>query len=441
VRRALAGAALTALAACAAGPRPDAIPRLERTATAQPNDPGAARGLGIAYYKAGRFADARRQLERAVRLDAKDGTSALYLGLTDEQLHDIPAAKSAYTAYVKYGKTAKIKTQIQARLAALTRQELQLAARAAVQQEQQISAQPTSRKTVAVLPLRFVGSDTTLQPLERGLAELVTTDLARSHELTVVERARMQAIVDEMKLQSSGQTDSSTNVRAGRIIAAGSVVNGQIAQTEQRLRVDAAIINTSTSQLAGGAENENTLEQLFAIEKSIVLQLFDSLGVRLTSAERDSFQLRPTRSLQAFLAYSRGLRLEDQGQYDDAARSFQQAARIDPGFSQAITHASQSASIAQGSTMTTASIETSLQGTAEGQQADQSANGTTGSGTAGTAANEVNPSQSQGATDAAGGGSGTTGTPPQKDQTTSGLGSDQTGPSGSVHIVIRIPHP
>jgi TolB-like protein len=440
LRRAIAVFGTLAVTACASGPRPDAIPRLERTATSRPSDEAAARGLGIAYYKAGRYADARTQLERAARLDPRDGTAALYLGLSDEQLHDIPAAKAAYQSYVQYGRTSGVRRQLQARLAALTRLELQLAAKTAVQQEQQLSAQPASPKVVAVMPLRFVGTDTTLQPLERGMAELMTTDLARSHELTVVERAKLQAVMDEIKLQGSGQTDATSNVRAGRIIQAGSVVNGQIAQTAQRIRVDAAIVNTSTAQLTGGAQNENTLEQVFSIEKIIVLQLLDSLGVRLTTAERDSIEQRPTRSLQAFLAYSRGLRFEDQGRYDDASRSFQDASRIDPGFLQAQQKGAESAAISQGSQLTTTSIEGGLTGTSEGQAAEQSASGGTGDtgNTASNAANDVNTSTADNATSNAGA-SGNA--PPTKDTGTSGLGSDQTGSSGSVHIVIHVPHP
>jgi TolB-like protein len=433
----LAFVAMTASACASGGARPDVIPRLERTATARPNDASAARGLGIAYYKNARYADARTQLERATRLDPRDGTAALYLGLTDEQLHDLPAAKAAYQSYVRFGRTSGVKKQLEARLAALTREELKLAARTAVQQEQQITAQPASRKTVAVLPLRFVGTDSTLQPLERGLAELMTTDLARSHELTVVERAKLQAVMDEMKLQASGQTDATSNVRAGRLIQAGSVVNGQIAQNAERIRVDAAIVNTSTSQLAGGAQNENTLEQVFTIEKNIVLQLMDSLGVRLTTAERDSIDQRPTRSLQAFLAYSRGLAFEDQGRYDDASRSFQDASRIDPGFLQAQQKGAESAAISQGSQLTTTSIEGGLAGTSEGQAADQSASGGATGGGASDVAGDVNSSTAENATDAAGANNSLA---PTRDAG-SGLGADNTTSSGSVRLLIHIPHP
>ena len=146
-------------------------------------------------------------------------------------------------------------------------------------------------------------------------------------------------------------------------------------QNAARLRVDAAIVNTQTSTLAGGAASENTLEQLFAIEKSLVLQLFDSLGVTLTTAERNAIEQRPTRSLQAFLAYSRGLRLEDQGKYDEASRSYQDALRLDPSFGQAAMKSSETSAAAVGVQLNAASVEANIAGTPEGNVAQQSQQG------------------------------------------------------------------
>ena len=237
----------------------DGITRLERARTARPNDAAVARSLGIAYYKAGKYAEARQLLDQAVRLDPRDGSAALYLGLTAEQQKDLTGAKAAYQTYVRYGRTSKVRKQLETRLAAVTRLELASAAKAAVAREQQLANQTASARTVAVLPLEFRGSDSTLKPLERGFAELLTIDLARSKQLTVVERARLQALVDEIKLQQSGATDAASNVRAGKIIQAGRIVQGAIMQNGQRLRVDAAIVNTQTSALAGGAANENAL--------------------------------------------------------------------------------------------------------------------------------------------------------------------------------------
>ncbi|HYC52665.1 MAG TPA: tetratricopeptide repeat protein [Gemmatimonadaceae bacterium] len=419
------------------------VARLESARAARPNDAAVARSLGIAYYKQGKFAEARTHLNEAVRLNPRDGAATLYLGLTAERQNDLAGARAAYQTYQRYGRTSRVRRQLEARLAAITRQELALAAKNAVAREQQISAQPASPRTVAVMPLRFVGVDSSLKPLERGLAELITIDLARSSQLTVVERARLQALLDEIALQQSGQTDAATNVRAGKMIQAGRIVSGQIVQDQQRLRVDAAIVNTQTSGLQGGAVNENTIDQLFTIQKNIVLQLFDSLGVRLTTAERNAIEQRPTRSLQAFLAYSRGLQFEDQGRYNDAARSFGDAARIDPSFGIAAQKSADNQAAAQGATLTPVALEASVAGTPEGAVAQQSAQGgAPGSGnnsdnSARNMAEGLNPSQAGNATTGATTGGGVR---PEKDPLSSATGQETRASSARVVIVVRIPN-
>jgi len=427
----------------------DGLTRLEKSRASRPNDAAIARSLGIAYYKAERYPNARTHLDHAVRLDPRDGAAALYLGLTAEQQKDMPGAKAAYQAYLRYGKTSKVRKQLEARLAAITRRELQLAAKSAVAQERQLATQPGSVTTVAVMPLRFVGPDSSLIPLERGMAELITTDLSRTDQIIVVERARLAALLAEMSLQKSGATDPSTNVRAGKIIQAGRIVSGQLLQSAERLRVDAAIVNTATSRVAGGATSENTIEQVFAIEKAIVLQLFDSLGVKLTLAQRKDLDDRPVpRSLPAFLAYSRGLTLEDAGRYDDAARSYQDAFRLDPSFTQAKVKGVDAQAAAQGAQMSAASIEIAIVGTTEASVAQQSvqgqAPGSGGSGNgAGTMANQVNPSAAGGATAAAGGGStgSGSGSTPTKDPAGAATGAESTAKTATVLIVVKLPKP
>jgi tetratricopeptide (TPR) repeat protein len=415
----------------------DGVARLERARAARPNDAAVLRSLGIAYYKSNKLPEARARLDQAVRLNPRDGAAALYLGLTAEKQGDVAAARNAYQTYVRFGRTSRVRRQLEARLAALTRQELQVAAKSAIAREQAIVAQAGSPRTVAVMPLRFVGTDTSLQPLERGLAELITIDLSRSRQLTVVERARLQALLDEIALQQSGRTDATTNVRAGRLMQAGRLVSGQINQDANRIRVDAAILNTQTSAIAGSAANENTLEQVFAIEKAIVMQLFTNLGVTLTTAERNQIEQRPTRSLQAFLAYSRGLALEDQGKYEEAARSFGAAARLDPSFSQALQKSAETQAAAQGQTMTAATIETSVAGTPESRVASQSVSGAApgsrsdAANSAGNVANGLNPSQSAGATGAT--------APPPRDPLAAATGRETTTSAASVVIVVRLP--
>ncbi|HEX2778992.1 MAG TPA: tetratricopeptide repeat protein, partial [Gemmatimonadaceae bacterium] len=188
------GIALAASAGCASRPPAGAIDRLEARRAAHPDAAKTLRALGIAYYKAGRWDDAQRVLARASELNPTDGVTALYLGMSAEQTGDLKAARVAYEGYVRYGRTSRVRGQLRARLAVLARRELEAEAKAAVAQEGSIGADAGSPRTVAVAPLTFSGSDTTLSSLGRGLADLMITDLSRSSQLTVVERDRLDAL-------------------------------------------------------------------------------------------------------------------------------------------------------------------------------------------------------------------------------------------------------
>jgi len=447
-----AGVATLAIAPPASAQNPKAIAKLEAARAARPNDAAVARSLGIAYYKAGKFSEARAVLDQAVRLNPRDGSASLYLGLTAEQQKDLPGAKAAYQTYIRFGRTSRVRRQLEARLAAITRQEIENAAKAAVAQEQQLSTQPGQATAVAVMPFRFTGSDSTLAPLERGFAELVTIDLARSSKITVVERARLQALLDELALQKSGATDSTTNVRAGRIIQAGRYVSGAISQPQgQRIRVDATVLNTQTGGVTGsGANSENTIDQIFTIEKAIVLKLFQDLGVVLTTAERNALEERPTRSLQAFLAYSKGLKLEDEGKYQEAARSFGEAARLDPSFGAASVKSAETSAAAVGVNLTANSVEANIAGTPEGNVAQQSQQGSapaaSGNGSDNSPRSQVdniNSSAAGGATTSAGTGSASTGgqgSQPTRDPLSSATGSESGRSSTRVIVIVRVPN-
>ena len=425
------------LGACASATSGRSVANLEQAQRAQPRSFDANRSLGIAYYKAGRYAEARAALAAAADLQPRDGTTALYRGLAAEEAGDFADAKRAYSTYLAVGRTSRVRMQLQSRLAAITRRELAAEAKRAVAQEQSLAASPGSPTTVAVMPLRFSGSDSSLRPLERGLAELLTTDLARSRQLTVVERARIQAVLDELALQRSGRTDSATNVRAGRLLRAGRIVQGSILQLDgSQLRVDAAVVDVPTTEVRGVAQGADQLEQLFALEKRIALELFDQMGITLTVAERNAIEQRPTRSLAAFLAYSRGLAAEDEGRYDEASRLYRDATRIDPGFGAASQKNREARSLLTATRQSTRAIERGLERSLEAREGGSNGRGNGVSDAARAAADDVNPSAVGSAT--APGKSGEHG-PPEKDPVSAATKTDKPGKSGRVTIVITRP--
>lgn len=361
------------------GPSRDAVARLEAARNARPNNVAALRALGIAYYKAQRYQDAHTVLDQARRLDPRDGLSALYSGMSAEQLRDFTAAKTAYNSYLQNGRTRRVRNQISQRLVAMQRDEIVAAAKAAVANEATVSQTPGDRRTVAVPSFRFSGPDAeSLAPLERGMAELVITDLARSAQLTVVERDRMQALADEIQL--GDRADPTTAARAGRLMQAGRLISGGIVQTGNQLVLSSSVVEVATSQISDPAQVTNSLDALFAAEKQLVMRIFEQLGVTLTPAERQLVDRTPTTNLNAFLDYSRGLQAADDGRFEDASRFFESARSLDPGFGAASARFQAAQAAIAGAAVSSTTIEAGLQGSAEGATVDAAASGETGGG-------------------------------------------------------------
>lgn len=423
----------------------DAIARLEEARAARPNNVAALRALGVAYFKADRFEDARTVLDQARRLDPRDGVSALYAGLSAEQLQDFTNAKAAYNAYLDVGRSRRVRNQIRERLVAMARLEVVAAAKAAVANETQLSQTAGDPRTVAVPAFRFQGPDTLLAPLERGLAELVITDLSHSSQLTIVERDRMQALADEIQLGESGRADASTAARAGRLIQAGRLISGGIVQLGNQLTLSSSVVDVSTSQISDAAQVTNDLDAIFAAEKQLVLRIFDQLGVTLTPAERQLVDRTPTTNFYAFLDYSRGLLAADDGRFDDAARFFQNAQLLDPGFGAASARFQAAQTAALGAQVSSVTIEASLSGS-ESQTVNSASQGNTSSGgglteTLRQTAQDVNPATISTVSNDAGRGQTTTNTnTPSRDAPSETTGtSDPVPRTGTVTIVIRRP--
>ncbi len=345
-------AAVCVLAACAPSnrggsgapaPAPADIAALEAQRAQHPDDAALQLRLAKAYYAANRFADARAAL--AVVLLARPGNdeARAYLGLTYEGLNQFDSARTVYTQLLAAKQGGGVKRLLSGRLVLLTRPQLQYQAREALAREATLAATPPDPNTVAVMPFRYTGTDSTLRPLERGLAAVVVTDLSRVRRLRLVERERLQVLLDEIHLAASGRVDPTSGARSGRLIGAGQVVQGQFADLPSaQFRMDAAVVRASDAQVAATGTGSDQMRALFDIEKQVVLQLLDRMGITLTPAERAAISERPTRDIQAFLLYSRGLEAQDRGDFRSASQSFQAAAQRDPGFGAAQLQAQQS---------------------------------------------------------------------------------------------------
>jgi len=311
---------------------------LQARISKNPADANAMRDLGVIYLRTHNDARAFEQLQRAYALDSTDPATMYYLGMASEMVGKRDTAIRLYGHYIDVPSSSDFRSKMQGRQAVLEKDQVHAEVRALLANEATMTGNEPSAKVVAVFPLTYHGGDEQYQTIGRGLGEMLTVDLANVSQLKVVERIRVQTLLDELKLAESQFVDSSTAPRVGRLIGAGRVVGGSYSVMNKKLSVDAAIVDLA-NQSPPTLNESDALTNFFRLEKQLAFSVIRELGVELTPEERETIERIPTKNLQAFLAYSRGLEREDAGDLKGAASRYQQAGKMDPTFEAATSRA------------------------------------------------------------------------------------------------------
>jgi TolB-like protein len=253
-----------------------------------------------------------------------------------EKQYDLPKAISEYGEYYQKNPLTLAGRRLKARIGILMRKQIAREVKAAVEREESLDVDRIPENTIAVLYFANLTGDKEFDVLGKGLADMIITDLSQVNALKVVERTRIQALVDELKLGDLGVIDKSTAPRAGRLLGARRIVNGGLAAPQANtFTIDALATNIVVGKTDAQADVTGMRNRFFLMEKELVFGILEGLNIEISQKEQDAIQKLPTESFLAFLAYSRGLDYEDRGMYGEAAGEYQKATEIDRGFSQA----------------------------------------------------------------------------------------------------------
>ncbi len=327
------------IAACGGRPRlapvtPVEIPALKAQAAQQPGNAPVRFRLAAALLAAGRCDSAAVVARSGELLAPGNALGPMVIGRCQEKDGRYDLAFATYTDFATKNPRARGVAAVRSLAEIALRTQATQTAKLALARESTLTALAPEPSTIAVLPLTIAG-DSSLQPLSRGLAELLTSDLALVRSLRLLERVQAGALLDELKLGQSGRADVRTAARVGRLLRAERMVQGVAAITQNGpVRMSAAVV-AGDGNVRSGAEANGTFKQLLDLEKQLVFGLATELGIQLTEAERQRILREGPKNLAAFLAYSSGLEALDRRDYRAAGAAFSAAVRADPSFQQA----------------------------------------------------------------------------------------------------------
>jgi TolB-like protein len=264
----------------------------------------------------------------------------------------------------------------------LLQQQAREDAQMAVAREAALAGGPADDESIAVMSFTNLGSEN-LGPLGKGMAAMLISDLSQVPDLQVVDRIRLHALLEEMKLGTSGLVDAKTAPRMGKLLRAKHVTSGSLADLEQeRLIIASSVVDADRKASIGAQEAKGVLTQFYDLEKQIACQIIEDLGKRCDAAPAGFHKIH-TKSMPALVAYSWGLKHFDEENYDAARQSFQKALEQDPQFElaeQALLATPTIAMLAMGTSQVISSVSSS------GPSSSAAGTAIAGTSTAGTAA-------------------------------------------------------
>jgi Curli production assembly/transport component CsgG/FecR protein len=180
---------------------------------------------GLDSFNAGNDAQAVQALQAVRNVAPGETVVPYYLGLIALRREDSASALTWLQQYVREDPEGAAQREVPKILTLLSSAQLQQEVAAAVAREREVVASAPEPGSIAVQAFVNQGSDN-YRALAKGLAAMIIADLSKVPGLKVLEREKVQLLVNEAKLGDSGLADKDSAVRSGRLMRAEKVVVG-----------------------------------------------------------------------------------------------------------------------------------------------------------------------------------------------------------------------
>jgi serine/threonine protein kinase/TolB-like protein len=198
-------------------------------------------------------------------------------------------------------------------------------------------------KALAVLYFSNLSQDPALDWLNRGLTEMLTTNLAQVKGLDVLSPERILAEIRRLGKKGTVELDPASAVEVARNADADAFVTGTLLRVgPKQLRLDVRVQDTKSGQILFSDKVEAPdVQGIFGMVDAITGQLAERFAPSTTLASNGpSIEEAATSNLKAYKHYQLGLDFERRAFYEEAIPEFEEAVRLDPQFALGYWHLS-----------------------------------------------------------------------------------------------------
>ncbi len=179
-----------------------------------------------------------------------------------------------------------------------------------LQSQEYQEAHDVDAMTVAVSPFQNVGPKEDDDYVGFLISEFLASTMSSFEGIDIVERSRLQQVLEEQKLQLSGLTRADTTAEVGRLLNAGQMVVGSFAQMGKRLMISGRIVEVESGKVVASHSTEGVKEGGYMpLFRSFLFQLISNLPeYRVTIPVQAKVDSVEQQDLQASENYAKALK-------------------------------------------------------------------------------------------------------------------------------------
>src|SRR5262249_69067 len=168
-------------------------------------------------------------------------------------------------------------------------------------------------KSIAVLPFENLSEEKQNEYFAEGVQDEILTDLAKIADLKVISRTSVMQY----------KTELARNLRKiGEELGVAHVLEGSVQRAANKIRVNAQLIDARNDAHLWAQTYDRDLADVFTIQSEIAKAIADQLQAKLSPAEKNTIEQRPTVDVVAFEQYSKAktlMLIEGEGELQDRA--------------------------------------------------------------------------------------------------------------------------
>jgi serine/threonine protein kinase/tetratricopeptide (TPR) repeat protein len=196
-------------------------------------------------------------------------------------------------------------------------------------------ANPT-KKSLAVINFENISQDQELKWLERGMAEMLTTNLAQFEDFDVVSSQQLYEFIGHVSKEDPNRLSRESLLEIAQKAQVNAFVTGTVLKVGNRIRLTITLQDSANGRILFSDKIDGeSLNDIFPIVDQITLKLADHLGANSVNNRNISISDVTTDSVAAYKHYEQGIENTLKLFFSEAIKEFEKAISVDPNFAMA----------------------------------------------------------------------------------------------------------